>query len=42
MTQLHGHGMDMDNLHGQFIRQTTGKASEDWGEYLRKGCLKNN
>ena len=40
MTQLHGHGMDMDNLHGQFIRQTTGKASEDWGEYLRKGCLK--
>ena len=27
-------------LHGQFIRQTTGKASKDWWGWLRKGCLK--
>ena len=27
-------------IHGQFIRQTMGKASEDWWGWLRKGCLK--
>ena len=27
-------------LHGQFIRQTMGKASEEWWGWLRKGCLK--
>ena len=27
-------------LHGQFIRQIMGKASEDRWEWLRKGCLK--
>ena len=27
-------------LHGQFIRQATGKASEDSWRWLRKGCLK--
>ena len=27
-------------LPGQFIRQTTGKISEDWQGWLRKGCLK--
>ena len=27
-------------LHGQFIRQTTDKASEDWWGWLRKWCLK--
>ena len=27
-------------LHGQFIRQTTGKASEERQGYLRKGYLK--
>ena len=27
-------------LHGQFIKQTMGKTSEDWCGWLRKGCLK--
>ena len=27
-------------LHGQFIRQTIGKASGDWWGWLRAGCLK--
>ena len=27
-------------LYGQFIRQTTGKASEDRWVWLTKGCLK--
>ena len=27
-------------LHGQFIRQTMGKASEDQWRWLKKGCLK--
>ena len=35
-----GHKWTQKQLHGQFIRQTTGKASEDQWEWLRKGCLK--
>ena len=27
-------------LHGQFIRQATGKESESWKGWLRKRCLK--
>ena len=27
-------------LHGQFIRQTMGKASKDWWGWLRKGSFK--